>query len=450
MSWPNWHKPLPQKQPGMDKRLLIIYYNFPPVKVPGAVRAWHFYREAIKHFGHVSVLTAANRRYFTQDPALETGCAHIHEVPAWDARRLLARVGKDDRPYFSGQLKKHWGVRWAQRLLNSFPFNLLAGDGGAWYIWKGYQKGCQLVESQGITHLFSTFRPYADHCIAHLLKRRYPHLVWAADFRDLHVDPSNPNTFWASLQLRANRSILAKADLLTTVSQGLKQELAQFGPPVKVLRNGISQARLAPNDEPWPEQFTIAYTGSLYPGQQDASPLLSALRSLINDGQLRGADLCLRYRGKDAGTWQQWVQAWGLQPYSDCGGVVSLEQAHHIQRTAAVNLLLTWSTAHISGILTGKLFEYLAAQRPVAALINGPGDTELQHILTTLPHSFIHARHADPAQLKTHLLGLYQAWAAEAPAHIPLSAVTPYTWEAQSPAFFQYFLSAPPAGRPAK
>lgn len=432
----------------MDKRLLIIYYNFPPVKVPGAVRAWHFYQEAIKHFGHVSVLTAANRRYFTQDPKLETGCVHIHEVPAWDARRLLACAGKDNRPYLSGKLKKRRGIRWAQRLLNSFPFNLLAGDGGAWYIWKGYQKGCQLVASEGTTHLFSTFRPYADHFIAYLLKRRFPHLVWVADFRDLHVDPSNPNTFWPSLQLRANRQILAKADLATTVSEGLKRELSKFGRPVKVLRNGISRAKIKPNDEPLGKRFTIAYTGSIYPGLQDAAPLFSALKALIDNKQLKGKDLCIRYRGKDAGIWQQWIAEHELLPYSDCGGVVPLEQAHHVQRTAAVNLLLTWSMPGFNGILTGKLFEYLAAQRPITALVNGPGDPELSQLLSPLPFSYVHSLSSPPLELQAHLLHLYQAWTAKKQPLIPLPAIVPYTWEVQSLEFFRQLPSAAQYGPP--
>ena len=209
-----------RKRPRIKKggKLLIIYYNFPPVKVPGAVRIANFYREACKYFGAVHAITSANRYRLQQDPDLETGCRHITEVPAYDLRRLTLPKNKGNTPYLSGQQQKRPFVLFLRRLVNSFPLNILIGDGGAYYIWRGYQAGKKLVEQEGITHVFSTFRPYSDHIIAYLLKRRFPQLVWVADFRDLHVDPVLRNVLWPNFQKRCNRWVLRRADVVSTVS----------------------------------------------------------------------------------------------------------------------------------------------------------------------------------------------------------------------------------------
>jgi hypothetical protein len=44
-------------------------------------------------------------------------------------------------------------------------------------------------------------------------------------------------------------------------------------------------------------------------------------------------------------------------------------------------LLLNWSAPGYYGVLTAKLWDYLATGRPVLALVNGPEDEELRSIV---------------------------------------------------------------------
>jgi hypothetical protein len=65
-------------------------------------------------------------------------------------------------------------------------------------------------------------------------------------------------------------------------------------------------------------------------------------------------------------------------------GMLSREEAERIQHRSHVNLLLTYSTDALQGNLTGKLYDYLAARRPILVVINGPKDTEIESLIESL------------------------------------------------------------------
>lgn len=416
------------------KQLLIIHYYFPPVHMVSSVRIFHFYQESLRHFEGVSVLSSTNRHLFRQDETLETGCQDVTDVPAYDLRRFTLSRREGNAPHLSSAQKARPWVQLLQRLLNSFPLNLIVGDGGAYYIWKGYRAGKRLVEARGITHLFSSYRPYSDHLIAYLLKRRYPQLFWIADFRDLQVDPVLRNVVCPRFQQACNRYLLSRADVLSTVSQGLKAQLEQVHPRVVVLRNGIGEGEMTPL--PVFERFTIVYTGSIYPEQQTAAPLFEAIAHLLQSGQWTEADVQFVYAGKDAGVWRQWAADYGLSQISVVKGWLPVQPARALQYRAQINLLLSWSKPGSQGILTGKLYEYLAARRPVLCVLNGAVDQELELIIQSLGHSMVVEVGEPLHDLKRFLLNAYQAWQrGEAPPLVAEAALSPYRWRSQMEAF---------------
>lgn len=415
---------------------MIIAYFFPPANVVAAVRLFHFYRESRKYFENTFVISSQNRRRIRTDESLQLTDVDIYEYPAFDWRRLILCKKRGNEATFRSSLKKHLLVQLAGRLVESFPLNILIGDGGLFYILSAYRKACQLARQENITHLYSSYRPYADHLAAWLAKRRFPNLFWIADFRDLHVDPMRKTVVFPSFQRWCNRQILKKADLVTTVSAGLKRQLEELSPNVHVLRNGIGNLHeSAPPPAEKFDKFTIAYTGTLYSGLSDPSPLLSAIRSLLDSGQIPVAQVALIYAGPAGPTWDVFVQQYGLSSISANCGNLSRAEALEIQRKSHINLLLTWSSKNSQGILTGKLFEYLTAGPPILALVNGPRDSELDEILSACDKG-IACSGIPPeqdSQIKTFLLNAFQSWLnpPPSPPQAPADCLKPYTWQVQ-------------------
>ncbi len=368
----------------------------------------YFYEEARKRFDQVWVFTSNNRQYLDTDASLDTHCSNLIELPTMDWRGLRARYRSGETNYVPSRWTRQSAGRWLQRLSNSFPWCFLLGDGGMLYILQGYLRGCRLVRAQKITHLLSTYRPLADHVIACLLKQRFPHLHWTADYRDLHVDPIRRSVWWPGFQHAVNRRILRHADELTTVSRGLQAELVRYSRPIRVIRNGV---RVPTRDHQSGQSslFSLSYTGSLHPQLQNPQPLLAGIRYALDYDLLPFHHLHLQYAGKDTAFWQKGIVRYRLEDWSDSYEMVPHNDALHMQRRAAVNILITWASPVVGGILTSKLFEYLAARRPVLVLIRG-WDEELFELLGNRDGIYWCRMNDTPLRIAAQLSKAYQRW----------------------------------------
>lgn len=423
------------------RHLLVIYYNFPPVKVPGALRVYHLCRTAVKYFDSVQALTTSNRRFFQQDKALQLPEIPLTEVPARDLRWFTTRrKTTGNRPFISSTVKESFWGRRLRRLVDSFPFNIIVGDGGLVYILRGYRAAKRLVRRDGITHLFSTFRPYSDHVIAFLLKRRFPHLVWIADFRDIHLDEKQGRQLYGwPLQIWFNRKVLAKADMVTTVSSGLLQKLAPFAERIVLLRNGIPATPACP---PATSDlcFSLTYTGRIYPEEQTAELLFEVVAELIAAGALEENSVRLTYAGPTPEYWRNWALQSGLDQQLDIRGLIALQDARCLQQAAAINVSLSFSSAEQKGDLSSKIYEYLAAGKAVLAIVNGEEDEELEAFFADLaPGLLVYHRPAEKEKLRQFVLERYRAWLHGTSEQWPKNqaAATALRTDAQFGAFFE-------------
>lgn len=392
-------------------RLLMASYYFPPVHSIGALRNYYIYRECRKRMGAVRVLTTTNREILGREP-MPVEESDVISCSTFDYRRLFNMLSSRKKAHFS-ETSKPGFLRWAMRLNHSFPFNLLMGEGGLVYILAAYLKGSRIIREEGVTHLWSSYMPYADHMIAYLLKRRFPQLHWTADFRDLHVDPVRRHVLWPEFQRWCNRQILSKADLVTTVSEGLALRLRELHPNVHVLHNGIDPDLLQAGEaESAPaETFTITYTGSVYRNRQDPGILLATLSDLIQNNRIDRSKIRLVYAGKDGEMWLAWMKAYGLEDLLNDCGLISRQEALALQRRSCLNLLLSWSAPEISGVLTGKLYEYLAAGRPILALLNGPPDEEFDLLFARWKAGLVVSDSPQShAALSDFIMKLYREW----------------------------------------
>ncbi|MDX1477002.1 MAG: hypothetical protein R3301_04820 [Saprospiraceae bacterium] len=358
-----------------------------------------------RHFGAVRVISTTNRHLLASD-AQVAAAADIYDAPTRDYRTVIQ--GRTGKPASASEgLKQSWLGNLGLKLQASFPTLYWLGEGGRRYQRNAVNFGAQLVRSTGITHLFSSFPPYADHCIAYRLKRAFPHLVWIADFRDLHIDPTQNNLMFRRYQRRVNRRILHHADIVTTVSEGLAEHLRALHHNVFVVRNGLT---LRPADAQPYKKFTIAYTGSMFQDKRRPEPLLQAIADGLQQGVLAREDLSVVYAGKDGEVWRDKMKQFGLEDLLQEKGVVAPEAAREIQQRAHLNLLLTYSTSSLKGNLTGKLYDYLEAGRPIIALINGPHDPELAAVVEGAQAGTIFDHTTPPEDLLRFIESLYTGW----------------------------------------
>jgi len=390
-----------------DMSFLILGYYYPPMKAVGVLRMYYL-SSALAGKGYpVTVISTKNSFRLQQEPVVIPEAIEVLRVQTLDYRSL--RFQRDRKVHFHESAKSGRAGRLAVRVMNSFPFNLLIGEGGLIYTLQAYRHAKKQVREKNITHVISSFRPYADHVVGYLLKRKYPYLHWTADFRDIHVDSIKGNVLWPSLQHWINKRLLHPADLVTTVSAGCKKELDRYHNNVRVVYNGVPAVNTV--TQALRSKFTLSYTGSLYGELRSPAPVFDAISNLLERGELDRKHLEICYAGKDSEAWRQWIDKYHLEDISADLGLIGIDEAKKLQEQSHINLLLTFAEKNLTGALTAKVFEYLAASRPILTVINGSLDPEIRQLIEAHQAGSVFAtQNYDPARVEAVLKEYYKAW----------------------------------------
>ncbi len=391
--------------------ILFIHYYYPPIHSIGALRNYYFSAYLGQYFKNYWVITTTNNKWLGKDTSMQLQVDDkIIAVTTLDYRTLLSNFRK--QTHFPEKAKRGIGKLLVKMNL-SFPFNILWGEGGLVYIFFAIRRAIKLVKRNDISVIKSSFMPYSDHVIAFCLKSFFPKLIWIADFRDLHINPDRKNLILYGLQRWFNRKIIAKADLVTTVSKGLAKQLLKYNSRVQVLNNGFDPAIFVSRKEVIrSSKFTFTYTGSLYEGLRDPSLLLQSIRELLINKVISGDHLEIVYAGKDSNQWRQWINRYELQAFFLDYGMVGRHEALALQKKSNVNLLLSWTSPKLGGILTAKLYEYLASGSPIVGILKGEGpDQEMESLLKKLNAGRIYyVSHSNNNDLKEYIVNLYDQW----------------------------------------
>ncbi|MBK9255890.1 MAG: hypothetical protein IPM42_10415 [Saprospiraceae bacterium] len=389
-----------------DKKFLFIHYHYPPIRSSGIYRNYYFSDALTKLVGRNYLITTDNRNYLSIETLPINPNISIQEVFTLDYRRTLALFQKGkgkSETHFKESTKQSFIASWLIKLQRSFPFSIFLAEGALIYIILGYFKGKKLVEKEGINVLYSSFMPYADHIIAYLLKRRYPQLIWVADFRDLQVEPIYKNTFFPDFQRKTEKYLLRKANVVTTVSEGISAKMRQLHSNVHTITKGV--ALREPTE--YFDKFTIHYSGSLFLDFRDPRPLFKALFNLLKDDKIDKNKVCFLYAGKDGTRISQYSDECGINPIFEDKGMVSRIEALDMQNRSHINLLLTSASDEHTGLLTGKLFEYIDSGREILCLIKGSKDEEIEKMFDSYGlGSVIY----DEITVTNYVLEKYEEW----------------------------------------
>lgn len=388
-------------------KIICLNYYFPPLLSTGVIRNYHVACTFAEYFDQVHVLTSDNYKRFPTEERPIPAKVNLHPIYTLDYRRLLA--GKKSDSHKPTTKKSSPLFQWLLKVQKSYPFSLFLAEGNLIYIFGAYKKAKALIRQGEITTIYSSFGPYADHFVGYLLKRKFPHLRWIADYRDLQIEPIYKNVIFTNYQRRIEKKILQKADLVTCISDGFKSQLEVNGRPTKTVLRGVELR--APETQY--EQFTIAYTGSLYFDYRDPRALFAEIESLINDNLINKDDIQLIYAGRDGQRYGEWVAEYNLVSIFKNKNMVSQSEAMTIQNRSHINLLLTSSSPELTGVITGKIFEYFEALNPTLCLINGVHDPEFEALFSELnAGTVVYNPPLTNGKMKAFLLDKYQEWKA--------------------------------------
>ncbi len=237
----------------------------------------------------------------------------------------------------------------------------------AW-VTPAVEAGLALAEDEPFDVVMASSGPYTTLLVANRLKRLGAARRFVAEFRDLWTANHHARgVFPLTLRERAlERAVLREADMLVTVSEPLAEWLGRRSTsPVEVIYNGhtgmpppgLSSTRAA-------DPGRLVYTGTLYPAGQDAAPFMHALARLRRDSPALADRIRLTVAGSSGTEWLRAARQAGVAAAVEDLGLIGHAAAIELQRTAGALLSIEWSGPQ-GGVLTAKVFEYLASVAPV-------------------------------------------------------------------------------------
>ena len=383
-------------------RILIVSYAFPPFNDIGHVRVGKT-AKYLEQLGHdLRVLTAGDQPHAKSLP-VEIDPAHIVSTAWWNVNRpaevvfggraTVARRGLVVR----GRARRL--IEWLRRMYRQtykacigFPDDCIG-----WYPF-AVRAGSRLVESWRPDVIYASAMPYTSLLVAARLSREYE-IPWVAELRDLWVDFHRYRfgrmRRW--VEGRLERRVLSSATGFVTVSEPLAATLrTKYGKPTAVVLNGFDgdYEMEAPPPATDSSVLRIVYTGIMYEGRQDPSPLFAALRDMGMDA--RG--IRVEFYGRYLEPARETAARFCLQGVV-VNGQVSYAEAIHLQRQADVLLLLLWTDINERGVYTGKIFEYVGARRPILGV--GPSGSVASDLLSERGLGF---SSDDPALIRGQLV----------------------------------------------
>lgn len=316
--------------------------------------------------GHDVHILAANDKFYPKELLLEIPIEHVTYTTPFQVNAIPYKViGKD-----SDKKKKMNNLVGTFDFLGKFYRTLINfPDGQIGWFRRAVKAGSKIVHDWKPDIIYASAMPFTSLMVARHLSQKSG-TPYICELRDLWVNShyySHPR--WRKIiEDRLEQATLSKAAALVTVSEPLADTLREkYGIPTYVALNGFD-----PTDLPEFESNSgtgdgivrIVYTGMIYPGRRDPSPLFAALRALGNNRHKFRVD----FYGRNLNEVNPLAESYGVSDIVHTHATVPYEEAITIQSKADVLLLMLWDTPAEFGVYTGKLFEYLGARRPILCL----------------------------------------------------------------------------------
>jgi glycosyltransferase involved in cell wall biosynthesis len=250
---------------------------------------------------------------------------------------------------------------------------LLVPDASVTWNLTAIPAAIRIVRHEGIDAVITTSPPGSVHLVGAAV-RRMTDTRWIADLRDPLVanQQRRDDTAAARARQAANeqvaRLVARNADAISCVSEAIADEVRGLDPRgvVRTIANGCDFDDFAGLEYRPAERFRITHTGSFF-GKRDPRPFLQA----FHDANL---DAVARFVGDFRSSDREWAESLGLADRLELVGYLPRADSLRLQRDSeALLLLVPEAGGRGKGVLSGKVFEYLAAGRPILAVVPPDG-----------------------------------------------------------------------------
>ena len=363
------------------KKVLIITYYWPPAGGPG-VQRWLKFSKYLRDYDIEPVIyTIDNPTYPILDSSSENDIPQGIEVlkqPIFELNSILSFFGVHNKKESAGFLNPKPTL--FGKMIQYIRANFFIPDARKFWIQPSVKFLSNYLKNHKIDAIISTGPPHSVHLIGLKLKKQLG-IRWISDFRD----PWTEIDYFKQLPLtkkatnkhhQLEQEVLVNSDMTIVVGETMKQRYLKYTSSIEVITNGFDTIQ---NSLPQKldSNFSITHVGSM---NSDRNPqiLWDVLKEICDSNSDFKKDLRIKFIGKIDDSVLHDVKVFDQKtiiriPYVDHKDVNSY------QVSSQVLLLSINNVPSAKGIITGKIFEYLQAKRPILAI--GPEDGDAAIIL---------------------------------------------------------------------
>ena len=369
------------------EKILVITYYWPPAGGAG-VQRWLKFCNYLPEFDIKPIVLTVDEEkasYLQTDETLVKDISlniPVYKTNSFEPLGIFSSlVGKKNVPFggFANVNKESVLQKGARFLRGNF---FIPDPRKGWNSY-AYKKALQLIKQENIKTIITTGPPHSTHLIGLKLQAKLG-VKWICDMRDPWTDIYYYKDFMhlpfvKKMDAGLEKKVLEQADEIITVSAGFKSIFSAKSKlinqkKIHLLPNGYDEKDFTEKIDSKNKTYTLSYVGSM---AQIYKPyvLLAAMANCL----VKGYDMKLRFVGNVAPIIKKSISIKGLYK--------NVEYIDHVEHKKAISymqntnslLLIIPNTSHAKGILPGKVFEYLAAQKPILAI--GPTLGDVAEIL---------------------------------------------------------------------
>jgi glycosyltransferase involved in cell wall biosynthesis len=336
-------------------KVLLVTFYFPPAGGAGVPRFLKL-AEHLPELGiETHVLAPDDPKWLHRDDSLQSpAAATVHR-----ARNLGPRARRPAEELAAAHGLARLGLR-AQLFLRG----LLVPDASVVWAANAAPTAVRLVRREGIDVVITTSPPGSVNLVGAAV-RRLTRARWVADLRDSIASHPQRRRQIRGERLLA-RHVARHADAVVTASDAIAAEMQTLGPPrrLEVIANGCDFEDFEGLEYRPGDRLRVTHAGSFF-GRRDPRPFLEALAKA--DG-----DVMARFVGGFPSAYREYAQRLGLADRIEVVSHRSRAEVLALQRDSDALLLLIPENER--GVLSAKVFEYLAAERPILAVVPPDGE----------------------------------------------------------------------------
>jgi glycosyltransferase involved in cell wall biosynthesis len=382
-------------------KVLLVTMYFPPAGGGGVQRPLKLATHLPSLGIETHVLAPDDPKWLHRDEELQPPTqAFVHRARYLGPR---ARLPAEELHGLTGADRALAQARLAYR-------RLLLPDASVTWAPTAVPAAVRIVRQEGIDAVITTSPPLSLNLIGSAVKR-LAGISWVADQRDSVVSNADRRFERASVRMKEKalegvvRLVARNADTIVAVSEAIADEVRAFDPvgPVRVIPNGCDFDDFAGLEYRPDGRFRITHTGSFF-GKRNPRAFLTALAESGLD------DAVARFVGDFRAADREWVEQLGLGDRLELIPYAPRRRALELQRDSEANLLLLPDAAGRGRVVpSGKIFEYLAAERPILAAV--PPDGAAAQLVRETGAGVVVAPE-DEQGLRDAIVGLHARWRA--------------------------------------